>query len=209
MKHKFHVKGTPIKNDKGWDYILVEIFDHENKIGEYIRTYPYQFKTTFFPFEQDKEWFALYSKDYTATRVMQLPSCEDLCGEDENKFGFCPAHFYVPFGKDFKDEEDTFENTDGKEYKYTTIRSNINGKIGFVAGCVWGDDSNWKIQFLDLSKIKDKIFVRDDRFGYIELPINLSLKKAINMSLYDKNDYSGIEIAVAKRFILNLDENKE
>jgi len=56
--------------------------------------------------------------------------------------------------------------------------------FGFVAGCVWGDDSTDKIQYLDLSEAEKGVIKREERFGYIELPENLSLKEAINMYDY-------------------------
>lgn len=28
------------------------------------------------------------------------------------------------------------------------------GDFGFVWGCIWGDDSSWKVQYLDLSRIR-------------------------------------------------------
>jgi hypothetical protein len=34
---------------------------------------------------------------------------------------------------------------------------------------VWGDDSSWKIQYLDLSSIREGVIRRDDRFGYLKL----------------------------------------
>ena len=59
--------------------------------------------------------------------------------------------------------------------------------FGFVAGCIWGDDSTWKIQYLDLSEAEKGIVKREERFGYIELPDNLNLKDAIDLEdyLYD------------------------
>jgi hypothetical protein len=44
-----------------------------------------------------------------------------------------------------------------------------DGSFGFVWGCYWGDDSSWKVQYLDLSLIQEGIIMRDDRFGYVEL----------------------------------------
>ena len=84
---------------------------------------------------------------------MELPSCQDIGGETPHPNGFCPVEFYVPPGKNF----------------------------GFVAGCVWGDDSSWKIQFLDLSRATEGIVIRDDRFGYLELPDNVPLADAIRL----------------------------
>lgn len=36
-------------------------------------------------------------------------------------------------------------------------------------GCYWGDDTSWKVQYLDLSRVQQGIISRDDRFGYVEL----------------------------------------
>jgi hypothetical protein len=49
--------------------------------------------------------------------------------------------------------------------------------FGFVAGCIWGDDSSWKIEFLDLSEIASGVIKRDARFGYIEMPDRMSLRQ--------------------------------
>jgi hypothetical protein len=134
------------------------------KVGEYERNYCLM--DTFFPFEQNGKHFALYSKEYTATRVMSLPDCKDLCGEEEDSVGFCPVEFYVPY-----DPED-----------------GITGHFGFVAGCIWGDDSSWKIQYLDLANIEAGVMTNTSRFGYIELPSGLSLKEAISFRLWDLVD---------------------
>jgi hypothetical protein len=72
-------------------------------------------------------------------------------------------------------------------------------KHGFVAGCVWGDDSSWKIQYLDVSRIAEGIIKRDDRFGYIELPDELTLKQAIDLQDLDESD-GRITIAINLQF---------
>ena len=43
------------------------------------------------------------------------------------------------------------------------------GDFGFVWGCVWGDDSSWKVHHLDLPSVHDGVIRRDDRFGYLKL----------------------------------------
>ncbi len=78
-----------------WDVVRCEILDNGEYIGEYV--YTYHGTPPFHPFEQDGKHFALYSTQYTATRVMELPSCKDLCGEEATAFGFCPTGFAVPF----------------------------------------------------------------------------------------------------------------
>jgi hypothetical protein len=72
---------------------------------------------------------------------------------------------------------------------------------GFIAGCIWGDDSSWKIQYLDLSQADKGIIKRDDRFGYIELPSELNLDNAIDLD-YD-DDYISLKIATQNYYNIN------
>jgi len=153
---RFYTRSEAIDNGPGfWKYLRVSIFENdgrgERKIGEYIRNLA-AFYYTFCPFQQDGQWYALYSKDYTATRVMELPSCRDIAGEEHHTHGFCPVDFYVPF---------THERV---------VAAGHEGRFGFVAGCIWGDDSSWKIQHLDLSRICEGKLLRQEKFGYIAMP---------------------------------------
>lgn len=71
---------------------------NEKRVGEYLRNY--RNKGPFYPFKKDGNWYALYSKDYMYTRVMSLPDCKDLGGEDKSNTPynehFCPREYYVP-----------------------------------------------------------------------------------------------------------------
>ena len=170
----------------GWRGLKVGVFQVENdieeQIGEYERNYG-SFFDTFFHFQKDGKDFALYSPHYTVTRIMELPSCRDIGGEEPNSYGFCPVDYFVPRLKT------------GEHYSF-----------GFIAGCVWGDDSTYKIQYLDLSEAEKGIIKRDERFGYIALPENQSLKDAIDMYDYgwDDEDESAnyIRISVLQTFDL-------
>ena len=75
---------------------LVSIYSGEQHVGSYVRTYGAYGASTFCPFEQDGRWYALYSSDYTTTRLMPLPDCRDLGGELPSPGGFCPVEYYVP-----------------------------------------------------------------------------------------------------------------
>lgn len=68
---------------------------NEEQVGEYVRNYPGLMDTFCYFRKGDKE-FALYSPDYTATRIMELPTCKDIGGEEPDGGGFCPVDFYVP-----------------------------------------------------------------------------------------------------------------
>jgi len=224
-----------IDNGKGyWDYEIIGIYEIEvskpqkdkfgtettgysgKKIGEYKRNY-HAFYNTFCPFQLNNKWYALYSKEYMYTRVMSLPDCKDLGGEDskntEYKNHFCPVDYYVPIlcGQSYDPERDPYPylpNHDPKKWcrkstypdnkhahKYFSKeeieeykQAQVEGKkrwdewyernpiftryadFGFIGGCAWGDDSSWKIEFLDLSKADKGVIKRDNRFGYIEMP---------------------------------------
>lgn len=168
-----------------WNFQRIGIYRVENKkkekVGEYIRDYS-SFMKTFWAFQQNGLWYALYSKNYLATSVMSLPECKLICGEEEdNPRGFCPVDFYVP--------------------------EISKGMYGFVAGCVWGDDWSMKIQYLDLSMITKGIIKRDDRFGHIILPENQNLRDAIEVELEDwEEDKDGNKINEEYMVSINIRE---
>jgi hypothetical protein len=199
----------------------------EELVGSYIRNYSTNFNT-FFPFHLNGKDLALYSPDYTATRIMELPSCKDLGGEEPDAMGFCPVDFFVPTymeqelvhltnNRSFPARRVTKERVNNPTDVYFAERSEkhsyVNGvtgqecedtfnyrpltelkfyPFGFVAGCIWGDDSSWKIQYLDLSEADKGILRRDERFGYISLPQNMTLKDSIDLDNYgiDTEGYS-------------------
>lgn len=174
---KYKLRVTPLSfGNSGWNYLIVEIQESATgkTLGGYTRTYGSLY-STFHPFVQDGKEYALYSKDYTATRVMSLPDCVDLGGEEKNAHGFCPTGYYVPQPNDaIRREWDEVPDP------------TLDGKFGFVCGCVWGDDSGgWKLEYLDLSKITEGILKREARFGYLQVPVAADeLEKAIDLRNY-------------------------
>ncbi|HEU4833755.1 MAG TPA: hypothetical protein VFS90_05040 [Pyrinomonadaceae bacterium] len=220
-----------------WETLRVGVFksdgNHEEQVGEYSRDYP-NLLNTFFHCTYGGKDYALYSPQYTVTRIMELPSCRDLGGEEPHSAGFCPVDFYVPryIDREYTNPEgETVRyrvNDPGPEYLESRVKKLYRrdektgqGKFvetpdepigpllyypfGFVAGCIWGDDSSWKIQFLDLSQIQNGVIKGDARFGYIEMPDGMRLKEAINMGdfRYDLTDeISYIKIVTQRRFDL-------
>jgi len=211
--------------------------EKQEQIGEYERNYPSLFNTFCYFSRGDKE-YALYSRNYSATRVMELPNCRDLGGEEPSNGGFCPTDFYVPSYIEletvlWKDriwrrrvheprpenllpttmkrsltDPETRKQTEIEEPTYPVSPQNYY-PFGFVAGCVWGDDSTWKIQYLDLSDAEKGIIKRDERFGYIVLTSKQRLKDAVDMTDYDPNEadpYTRISITIEKRFDLQTGE---
>jgi hypothetical protein len=95
----------------------------------------------------------------------------------------CPVDFYVPY----EDERVT--------------AAGHAGQFGFVAGCMWGDDSSWKIQYLDLSGIESGIFSRQERFGYLSMPADRRrLAECISFDSYNPPDYPTITITAELYF---------
>src|ERR1051326_750983 len=220
-----------------WETLKVGVYrledDKEELVGEYHRNYSALFNT-FFPCSYDGKDYALYSPDYTVSRVMELPSCRDIGGEEPSSDGFCPVDFYVPryidreyidvegerhryrvnepkaeylgprTQKFYRRDEKTGDQISVEKPDYA-IAPLLYYPFGFIAGCIWGDDSSWKIEFLDLSEIGSGVIKRDSRFGYIEMPDRMSLRQAINIGdfKYDLTDeINYITIALQKRFDL-------
>jgi hypothetical protein len=219
---------TPKDNGEGyWNSVSVEILFNGIAIGSYIRHYPSYTIETFHPFLYRSEWFALYSSNYTATRVAKLSpdNFEDWCGEDGHSHGFCPTAFYVPRytttremfrGKwlETKHFENEYDEEELEEY-YSIKRDypptpddhissvpegpTCNGEFfcdyGFLSGCVWGDDISWKLRFIDLSQLNEKVLKIEEKFGYFELPNDMKLRDCVRN---DSEDY--FELNQLRRF---------
>ena len=228
-----------VENRPGtWNSIRVGVFRCEGQkkeqVGQYIRNYPNLFRT-FCHFRMNDKDYALFSPDYTASRIMELPSCKDIGGEEHQAAGFCPTDYFVPRYVELesiglKDEvhrhrvnEPSAEDLVARTTKFTPLDEKTGQRItvekpsypvspllyypfGFVAGCIWGDDSSWKIQYLDLAKAESGILKRDDRFGYIALPDSMAVNQAVNIADYQcdsKEEWAHhITIAIQKRFDL-------
>lgn len=107
--------------------------------------------------------------------------------------GFCPSAFYVSdFFDDFKptdyatveemaadvkstSEALAYSGDDEQKLRFGAewceeYLWSASGQWGVYSGCVWGDDSSYKLRYVDLSKVSEGIVTTDDRFGYVELP---------------------------------------
>jgi hypothetical protein len=169
-RDNYAVKGSRKPNRPGtWDSTIVEVFRRGGsrgeleKICEYERNY--SMLQTFEPFRQGGREFALISRDYTRTAVLDLDSGRVVAEEgDAGGWGFCPVGFYVPDWWDVNDGS----VIPGSAY-WDADCEWPTGDFGFVWGCIWGDDSSWKVQYLDLSRVREGVVRREERFGYVEL----------------------------------------
>jgi hypothetical protein len=205
LSKKYFVTTEQKENRPGtWNSLIVSVHERgevEKKIGEYVRTYS-SFFNTFCPFSRGGKDFALYSADYTCTRIMELPSCKDIGGEEPHAQGFCPTDFYVPPFRKVQSHGTTLWLAGDACFSQGATEPVDYCDFGFVAGCHWGDDNTWKIQYLDLSRAPEGIISRDERFGYIHLPSNMSLKDVIDLEHWEPKDPI-IHIAHATRFDLS------
>ncbi len=171
-REKYVAKATDLVRDAGkWNATGVEVFRRSGtepstmeSIAKYERNY--SMLQTFEPFRQGTRELALISREYTKSAVMDLATGEVIAEEQETSpgNGFCPVGFYVP------DWWDCHDATIIPGCPYWTIDKEWPiGHFGFVWGCYWGDDSSWKVQYLDLSRVSEGIVARDERFGYVEL----------------------------------------
>jgi hypothetical protein len=168
-RDRYFVRGMRNEYQPGtWESTVVEVFrragagDEPQRVCEFERNY--DLLQTFEPFRQGSREFALISPQYTGTSVLDLATGLVIAEEPISSDGFCPVGFYVPDWWDLHDGS----TIPGSEY-WSVDREWPSGEFGFVWGCVWGDDSSWKVQQLDLTGIQSGLIRRHDRFGYVEL----------------------------------------
>ncbi len=170
----FSYEAEKIQNEDGyWDTTHVKVFKNDIVIFEYDRNY--QMLNTFCAFKQGDRNFALYSPDYTGTRILDLDNAVDIGGDDPEEGGFCPVEFWV----------------------------HPSGVSGLIAGCIWGDDWAWHVEHLDLTQVEKGGIIREDIFEYVHLGSKQSLADCIhNSEIYpidwedfkDKDYYQDIEV---------------
>jgi hypothetical protein len=154
-----------------WETVHVDVLDADAVIASYDRNY--RMLQTFEPFRQGDRMLALISTHYTATSVMDLHTGDIIATEEPASGGFCPVGFYVP---DWWDLHDGTTLPGSMHWRPADDEWPAAGDFGFVWGCIWGDDSAWKVQYLDLSSVTDGMIRRDDRFGYLKLATDSKLQ---------------------------------
>ena len=199
--HTYRIVAREEHPRRSWGKTPISLFlgdgIRKKKIGHYVRNYPGFGIPTWFPFSRGSRDYALYSPDYTCTRVMELPSCKDIGGETPSSAGFCPVELYVP---EIERWRRVLDKKDPNTYSYQVERDEC--PFAFVAGCVWADDSSWKVQCIDLSQVERGIIKRDDRFGYLELAEGTTLEKTIEA--YEDEDTGILRVALGVKQYFNL-----
>jgi hypothetical protein len=222
-RDKYFVTLSAKPNRPGtWDSTHVKVFrrspstDDSQPICEYDRSYA--MLQTFEPFRQRNREFAMISQDYTRAAVLDLDSGTVIAEEartDPPRNGFCPVGFYVPDWWDLHDDSEI----PGSEH-WCADDEWPTGDFGFVWGCCWGDDSSWKVQYLDLTRVQQGVIRRDDRFGYVELATSGYMTPCLtrNHEAHKCSDpphfitvssYGGVtKVTLAVEMVFNLDSGK-
>jgi hypothetical protein len=207
LNHAYRVVAKTVRSQPGrWGLTEMSIYLDDGlfkkKLGAYVRNYPNFGVETWLPFSRGSKDYALYSRDYTCTRLMELPSCADIGGEERHSGGFCPVEYHIPEIEYFEKVPDP-QNKAGFTYQLKKDPS----EVAFVAGCIWGDDSSWKIQCIDLSQVESGIITRDERFGYIALPDGVSLQNGVTLERDGDTGKVIATLAVMQHFDLESGKN--
>jgi len=161
-------KPAPSDAPETWPTVDVKVFRRDAQgltpVAAYHRNHT--MFVTFEPFRQRGRDFALISRNYVTTAVLDLATGE-IVAEEPIEDGFCPAGFYVPDWWDVNDGT----VIPGSEY-WSADNEWPCGDVGFVWGCHWGDDTSWKVQHLDLSRISEGIIMRTERYGYVPIAVH-------------------------------------
>lgn len=163
-----------------WGGLLYTIYADGVECGTLYRNYPGNAFPLFF--QQDGVDYMLCSPHYTATSVYRLPEFVLQASEDPSTFGFCPVEFYIPPDNE---NENYHPNEDG-----SITHTPLNGQYALVSGCVWGDDTSWKLEILDLTKLSEGK-IRRCIPGYHELP-DIPLRDSILWFDFDGTDFEAM-----------------
>ncbi len=194
-RERFSTRVNTTSPEGAWVTVKVEVLEQGRVVAEYDRNHA--MLDTFEPFRQGDHNLALVSVDYTATAVLDLGTGAIVAAEDPSPGGFCPVGFYVP---------DWWDINDG-----TTLPGSMHwnkdkewplGEFGFVWGCTWGDDSSWKVHYLDLSAVQEGVLHRDDRFGYVKLATNPRLEPREFIKCWSYEGVPWVDFATIQTFDL-------
>jgi len=190
MTKEFTIQINDSKSKGGFGPMVIEIFSQKEKIGEYQRDYGSLFNTHQFVNLNDKD-YAIYSPHYQETAIMSLPDCKKIASYNK---GFCPTDFWIPqymeyeysrnevlAGNIYRIYEPDIDGLLESDSEIEVVTQKRYAAWGFVSGCVWGDDSSDKIQYLDLSKLESGEIIQSNKFGYLELPGNGNLRNSIKL----------------------------
>jgi len=125
-------------------------------------------------------------------------------GDERPDWGFCPVDFRVIDWRDrFTDESpnQTYSYGKGDDRVEKLVHTDeklysLTGQWALYTGCVWGDDSSWKLRYIDLSRISEGVVTSEDRFGYFPLSGSLD---AVEYDSTADEFYIPVEVIVSRK----------
>lgn len=210
LRERYQAEVTPLA--KGWGHSEVKIWDRQEErlVHEYTRNY--SFLQTFEPLrlwrEEAEEWghYALISPHYTGFQLLNLDSGEVVYDHKGGRTNFCPRAFFVPDFHDYLegeavDPQDPFSR--GMMETFLKRRTHA-----FVQGCVWGDDSSWKVRTLDLqAMLRGEEVAVEEKFGYLVL--NGPLREGITFDYFFDDGYGGLSFTTPLYFRFHDEAGQE
>lgn len=167
------------------------IDNYGTPVGSFIFNYHTGLDKIIRPFQIGEGWYTTYATSYNKLAVARLhpDRFEHIDADVGGKEGFCPVEVLVPF----KLSDGTYSvwHVDPEAYNYEYFaepgRTIEYADFGFVAGCVWGDDTTYKLRYLDFSKLatERKLSVTAP-FGYFELPSTGVMHEYFNLEDLDE-----------------------
>lgn len=185
IKDIYTAETENVSEPNSWTRLRVTIWYNApdgSKIEAYTYDRNYSMLNSFMPFRQYKDgvWrdYAIISPNYTTFEVIELhPSRAGRViatrPNPKPAAGFCGVDYYIPDIMEVVDPEDFNLTEDSDPFDHQWLADGIStasGQYGWYSGCVWGDDSSWKLRHIDLSQISEGIVTEDERYGYWELP---------------------------------------
>jgi hypothetical protein len=197
-RERFTTRTTVIETQEGYmNHLRVDVVNEQGVlVTSYERNHAALYRT-FEPFRQRDRMLALVASDYTAMSVIDLATGEVIASEKPHPMGFCPTGFYVPDWWDVHDGSILPGSTN-----WHAAYERPQGEVGFVWGCIWGDDTSWKVQLLDLSRVQEGVLVREERFGYLPLATHPKLDPKDFIECYFGTDGARVTFSVLARFEL-------
>ena len=192
-----------------WSVTKVEVRRGDTLVFEFTRQYPgFALETTRI-FSLGGQDILVYSENYETLNFFNLTKREAIALDDESKkqiHGFCPTEILVP---KFAIEDDIYICDGG-----------ITGEFhdfAFVSGCVWGDDSSWKLNILDMRNLLtgEVNYVNNLRelkpeWLYSEIPPGISLAQCVQLDYWNDLplDRSKLTLIVAEAKRPNEEPNQ-
>ncbi len=142
-RQRYLARTSHLPRERGWSYTQVDVLrcgtdgEPETQVAEYVRNYG-TFFSTFEPFRQDDRDYALISRHYAMTSVLDLQTGNIIAEEAIVGEGFCPVQFYVPDWRELHDEAPYTTDFPAAKLAQAPELAGPRGDFGFVAGCRWG-----------------------------------------------------------------------